>query len=218
MVHRERQLPSSIHGTTVVDVADDKACHMSIGQRRCALTPPTHVNRIIHQLHTFCYPAPAEADTALLKSSFAYHRTLTVGNGKSGGPHSLIECPSILPGGDTAYGANGLCHSAINCLCRQHGKPIRGAAKHRRSDRQYYRPLSLSPAVLALWGGEGDPLLACQSDRKSCLQSPEDTARVETPTPTLHDEKLNKILEATTATGQDLCNRVDAVAVEVNLL
>ncbi|KAJ1154462.1 hypothetical protein NDU88_007214 [Pleurodeles waltl] len=36
--------------------------------------------------------------------------------------------------------------------------------------------------------------------------------------PTLHDEKLAKLLEAIATTGQDLCYRVDAVAVEVSLL
>ncbi|KAJ1140343.1 hypothetical protein NDU88_006700 [Pleurodeles waltl] len=38
------------------------------------------------------------------------------------------------------------------------------------------------------------------------------------PSPTTHDFKLNKILEAIEATGQDLRNTVDAVAIEVSLL
>ncbi|KAJ1193936.1 hypothetical protein NDU88_003231 [Pleurodeles waltl] len=36
--------------------------------------------------------------------------------------------------------------------------------------------------------------------------------------PTFHDEKFDKILEATATTGQELPNRVDAVAVEAGLL
>ncbi|KAJ1096377.1 hypothetical protein NDU88_001519 [Pleurodeles waltl] len=57
------------------------------------------------------------------------------------------------------------------------------------------------------------------SIRQLHLRPPLEAQQImETPTPSLPDDKLDKILGAITATRQDLCNRVDAVAVKAGLL
>ncbi|KAJ1194174.1 hypothetical protein NDU88_003469 [Pleurodeles waltl] len=72
---------------------------------------------------------------------------------------------------------------------------------------------------LALWERERDPARVYRDGGRQRLWTPPGLRHAEMDLPdTLHDEKLDKIVEAIVTTGQNLCNRVDAVAVEVGLL
>ncbi|KAJ1205456.1 hypothetical protein NDU88_000891 [Pleurodeles waltl] len=80
---------------------------------------------------------------------------------------------------------------------------------------QYLKSPSLLPTASVPWEVEGGTN-ACPLERQAAvsLVLPGTQHVVDAPAPTLHIEKLDKSL----ATRQDLHNRVDVVAVEVNLL